>query len=120
MLAQHATFQRGQQLHNEGDYYEAHEAWEEIWQREEDDDRRLFVQGLIQVTSAFHKVFFQKQLGGASRLLERGLQKLERFPDVYEGVLLGPFREGAKACAARLAAGKAVEPEHVPQLRCVT
>jgi hypothetical protein len=84
--------------HNEGEYYEAHEAWEELWLAESDDARRLFLQGLIQVTSAFHKVFFQKELGGAGRLLARGLSKLEPLPGDFEGVALGPFRDGARRC----------------------
>ena len=64
-------FALGMRLHNEGEYYEAHEAWEDIWRDEEIDEYRLFVQGLIQVTSAFHKLTFQKAPGGASRLLAR-------------------------------------------------
>src|SRR5689334_7189679 len=60
-------------LHNEGEYYEAHESWESIWIDETNDEWRLFVQGLIQVTSAFHKLFVQREPGGASRLLQRGL-----------------------------------------------
>jgi predicted metal-dependent hydrolase len=91
-------FALGMRLHNEGEYYEAHEAWEDIWRDEEIDEYRLFVQGLIQVTSAFHKLTFQKAPGGASRLLARGLEKLEPYPGDYLGVDLAPFREGAKRC----------------------
>ena len=83
-------------LHNEGEYYEAHEAWESIWLDEPNDEWRLFVQGLIQVTSAFHKLFGQRAPGGASRLLARGLEKLNKFPPDYLGVALGSFREGAR------------------------
>jgi predicted metal-dependent hydrolase len=88
-------------LHNEGEYYEAHEAWEQIWIDELDDEWRLFVQGLIQVTSAFHKLFVQREPGGASRLLERGLAKLDDYPAEYLGIALAPFRDGARACLAR-------------------
>ena len=91
-------FALGLRLHNGGEYYEAHEAWEDIWRDEEIDEYRLFVQGLIQVTSAFHKLTFQKAPGGASRLLARGLEKLEPYPADYLGVDLAPFREGAKRC----------------------
>jgi predicted metal-dependent hydrolase len=91
-------------LHNEGEYYEAHEEWESIWINEENDEWRLFVQGLIQVTSAFHKLFVQKEPRGASRLLERGLEKLDKYPTDYLGIRLGPFRDGARACVAPMAA----------------
>ena len=96
-------FAVAERLHNEGEYYEAHEAWESIWTDEENDEWRLFVQGLIQVTSAFHKLFVQREPVGASRLLLRGLEKLDRYPPDYLGVALGTFREGARACAAAMA-----------------
>jgi predicted metal-dependent hydrolase len=92
-------FALGMRLHNGGEHYEAHEAWEELWRDEEDDEVRRFLQGLIQVTSAFHKLFFQREPVGAGRLLARGLEKLAPYPDVYRGVAIEPFRRGAKACA---------------------
>jgi predicted metal-dependent hydrolase len=91
-------FALAMRLHNEGEYYEAHEAWESIWTDELDDDWRVFVQGLIQLTSAFHKLFVQREPRGAARLLERGLEKLDRYPPDYLGVALGAFRDGARAC----------------------
>jgi predicted metal-dependent hydrolase len=96
-------FAQAERLHNEGEYYEAHEAWESIWIDEQNDEWRLFVQGLIQVTSAFHKLFVQREPGGGSRLLLRGLEKLEKYPPDYLGVALGPFRDGARAGAEAMA-----------------
>jgi predicted metal-dependent hydrolase len=110
-------FALGMRLHNDGAHYEAHEAWEELWIDEGDDAYRLFLQGLIQVTSAFHKVFFQQQPASAGRLLARGLEKLAPYPDDYLGVALGSFRQGARACADLLASGASVAKEHVPTLR---
>jgi predicted metal-dependent hydrolase len=109
-------FELGMRLHNEGSHYEAHEAWEELWIEENDDAYRLFLQGLIQVTSAFHKVFFQKQPLSAGRLLARGLEKLAPYPDDYLGVGLGSFRSGAKVCAELLASGGTPTREQVPAL----
>jgi hypothetical protein len=96
-------FAEGMRLHNTGQHYEAHEAWEELWRDEENDELRLFLQGLIQVTSAFHKLFFQREPVGAGRLLARGLEKLGPYPDDYAGVTLGAFRDGARVCAAAIA-----------------
>jgi hypothetical protein len=103
-------------LHNEGSYYDAHEAWEELWIDETDDEVRLFLQGLIQVTSAFHKVFFQRQPSSAGRLLARGLEKLAPYPEEYRGVLLGAFRAQARACAQMLSAGESLVATNVPVL----
>ncbi len=116
---EHPRFARGMQLHNEGSYYDAHEAWEELWIDETDDELRLFLQGLIQVTSAFHKVFFQKQPASAGRLLARGLEKLAPYPDEYLGVALGAFRRRAQACAEALSRGAAVAAADVPELAWV-
>jgi predicted metal-dependent hydrolase len=96
-------FALAMRLHNEGEYYEAHEAWEQIWTDELDDEWRLFVQGLIQVTSAFHKLFVQREPRGAARLLDRGLSKLDKYPAEYLGISLATFREGARACLAPMA-----------------
>jgi predicted metal-dependent hydrolase len=114
---QEPQFALGMRLHNEGSHYEAHEAWEELWIEEGDDAYRLFLQGLIQVTSAFHKVFFQKQPASAGRLLARGLEKLAPYPDDYLGVALGDFRQEARACAELLAGGGSPMKEQVPALR---
>lgn len=119
-------FTLAERLHNEGEYYEAHEAWESIWTDEMNDEWRLFVQGLIQVTSAFHKLFVQREPGGASRLLLRGLEKLDKYPPDYLGVALGPFRDGARACVEPMARLTPKSPEIdrfdralVPRLRRV-
>jgi hypothetical protein len=60
------------------------------------------------VTSAFHKLLVQREPRGASRLLERGLAKLDPYAPDYLGVALGPFREGARRC---LAAMSSLEPK---------
>jgi predicted metal-dependent hydrolase len=104
-------FGQAERLHNEGEYYEAHEAWESIWIDELNDEWRLFVQGLIQVTSAFHKLFVQREPGGASRLLLRGLEKLDKYPSDYLGVALGPFRDGARVCATAMSGLVSKSPE---------
>jgi predicted metal-dependent hydrolase len=123
-LTQQPHFVLGVQMHNGGEYYEAHEAWEELWRDEEDDALRIFLQGLIQVTSAFHKLFFQREPVGAGRLLARGLAKLAPYPGDYLGVALEPFRQGAAACGeaiAKLAPTKegalAFDRSRVPELR---
>jgi uncharacterized protein len=91
-------FEEGMRLYNEGEFYEAHEQWEILWLAEEDDEPRVFLQGLIQLTSAFHKLFGQRRPDGAARLLERALTKLDRYPPSYLGVALDQLRDGARSC----------------------
>jgi hypothetical protein len=76
---------RGADLFNRGLYWEAHEAWEELWLGLEDEPK-LFVQGLIQVAAAGHKAFVQKQPRGCVKLLTSALEKLDRAPLGYCGV----------------------------------
>ena len=69
---------------NNGLYYEAHESWEDLW-RVADKDDRSFCQGLVQVAVGLHHLA-NGNVGGGSRVLERGLGNIEIFPDLYMGV----------------------------------
>jgi predicted metal-dependent hydrolase len=76
---------RGADLFNRGLFWEAHEAWEEIW-LELEDDPKLFVQGLIQAAAAGHKAFVQQQPRGCVKLLTTALEKLSACPPDFLGV----------------------------------
>lgn len=54
-----AAIQAGMDLYNAGQYWESHEALEEVWLEARPDDR-LFLQGLIQASAAFHKYLVQE------------------------------------------------------------
>jgi hypothetical protein len=54
-------------------------------------------------------------VASAERLLARGLAKLDRSPAQLDGHDLGRFREGVRACAADLAAGR-FERARLPKL----
>lgn len=103
LLTARPEFAEGVRLYNSGEFYEAHEQWEILWLAEERDEPRLFLQGLIQLTSAFHKLFGQRHPEGAYRLLERALTKLDAYPESYLGVALGSLRDGARACLVDMA-----------------
>lgn len=76
---------RGAELFNQGLYWEAHEAWEELW-LELEDEPKIFVQGLIQAAAAGHKAFVQLQPRGCVKLLSAALEKLCRSPPDLLGV----------------------------------
>jgi uncharacterized protein len=76
---------RGAELFNQGLYWEAHEAWEELW-LELEDEPKIFVQGLIQAAAAGHKAFVQLQPRGCVKLLGTALEKLSRSPPDFLGV----------------------------------
>ena len=74
---------------NAGDFFEAHEVWEELWHDCEPADRR-FYQSLIQAAVALYH-FGRGNREGACRLFARGRAKSIGYPAVYRGLALGPF-----------------------------
>ena len=113
----------GARLHDAGEYWAAHEAWEALWRVEGDVVRRRFLQGLIQVTAAFHKLLVMRRADAAARLLTRGLAKLDGLDDDYGGLDVARLREGARRClevidgmAARGEAPEAFNRGLVPRL----
>ena len=81
-----ATFQRGLLAYRAGRHYEAHEHWESIWQIEEDLLQKSFLQGLIQVAAAMHKLLEMKGPTGAVRLLDKARGRLEAVPEGTGGL----------------------------------
>ena len=92
--------QLGIDLYNAGHYWNAHEAWEEVW-LESERGLRGFYQGLIQVSAAFVHVTRNRYPGGV-KLLAEGIAKLERYPARYMGLEVGTFVEGARGARDRL------------------
>ncbi len=110
-----AAFQRGVLAYRSGLHYEAHELWEELWNDEDDEDNRQFLQALIQVASAVHKLRNDVAPRGALTLLDRAIGRMRPLPEDHGGVALGVFREAALAlrqeAERRLAAGERGLPE---------
>jgi uncharacterized protein len=97
------AFERGAHLYDAGQFFEAHEAWEERWKTATDASERRFLQGLIQIAAAFHQLLVRRSPASAERLLARGLAKLDACPARVEGLDLAAFRESLRACALDLA-----------------
>lgn len=85
---------KGVEEFNQGFFFECHETLEEIWLEENGPDR-AFYQGIIQVAAGFFK-WEQGVLPGAIKLWRSGLQKLEAFPAVHQGVDLASFVRGVR------------------------
>ena len=84
------------------EYFIAHEAWETVWLEAHEPDK-TFLQGLIQVTAAFHHLQRNNPLG-AARLLHAALRRLELYPACFGGisvtVLCSDIRERIQALKA--------------------
>jgi predicted metal-dependent hydrolase len=92
----------GISLYNGGSFFEAHEAWEEVWLEAETAERE-FYQGLIQITAAFVHVT-RNEYPGSVRLLDAGIAKLARYGERKEGIELRAFVEGARRARESLLA----------------
>lgn len=66
---------------NAGDYFRAHETWEDLW-RETEGHARPFYQGLIHAAVGLYHLGRGNRAGARSQL-EKALQKLRQFPDSY-------------------------------------
>lgn len=87
-------FEAGIDLFNAGQYFECHEAWEEVWKRSEGEEKR-FYQGLIQAAVAILHVR-RGNLSGARTVYRRASEKLESMPSVYGGIALGELRDSLR------------------------
>jgi hypothetical protein len=76
---------------NNGDYFEAHEVWEDLWHATYDDSKN-FIQGLIQVATAFHH-FRHGNMRGARILHDSGIELLAPYGAAYMGLDLKTLRE---------------------------
>ncbi|MFW6050939.1 MAG: DUF309 domain-containing protein [Myxococcota bacterium] len=85
-----------------GRYFEAHERWEERWRAEDDGDRRLMAQALVQLAGALHKWSTGIRPGGAPALLARCEAKLARLEQAGArpfGLDPGRLRRGVRRLA---------------------
>ncbi len=92
--------QEGIRLFNDRYFFEAHEVLEEVW-RKEHGEPRLFLQGLIQICAAYHHTQNGNRIGAVT-LLERGAEKIRRYPPGYLGIDTMPLLAHVDADRARL------------------
>jgi predicted metal-dependent hydrolase len=93
-------FQQGVDQFNAEKFFDAHETWEAIWLKAMEPDK-TFLQGITQVTAAFHH-HAQGNREGAESLLQKGLRKLEQFPADYRRMSLEKLREELRKWAKAL------------------
>ena len=98
----------GLRCYDAGESFNAHEAWETVWLEAEEPDK-TFLQGLIQVTAAFHHLQ-GANLPGIGRLLNAALRPLERylacFGDISVTTLCNDIRDRIQALNANERAPK--------------
>ena len=111
---------RGVDLFNRQEFFEAHEAWEDAWRMEQGETRR-FLQGLIQVAAGFVKLQ-RRQPRGATSLLGSGMAKLGDISATGYGLDLESLIAATvpwQQIAAGKTAGEPIEmdPDSLPRLK---
>ena len=79
-------FLRGLDEYDKGEYFEAHEAWEDLWSDYNFSDRQ-FIQGLIQLSVSFVHLG-NGNLTGAKNLLKKCQQKFEDYNGMHRDINL--------------------------------
>jgi predicted metal-dependent hydrolase len=83
-------FGEGIRLFNQGNFFEAHEVWEQQWRKAEGAER-IFYQGMIQAAVALAHAQRGNNAGAISVFL-KSVSKLTQFPALWMGIKLGQFR----------------------------
>ena len=110
-------FERGIDLFNEGQFFECHEAWEEIWKRA-DGEVKLFYQGLIQAAVAI--LHAQRgNLEGARSLYDKASAKLDPIPPEHMGLAIADLRLELSRFIEIATGSKGVSLPAPPRLRRV-
>jgi len=113
-----AFFIRGVEHFNSLEFWEAHEAWEELWLVAETEVEQ-FLQGLIQIAAAYHHTKRGTFRGGV-RLFDAGLRRLSAFPQRFSGIDRTDVEAAARLHRESAAAAKVLAESEYPKLRLLT
>ena len=83
-------FEQGCRHFDAGEYFEAHEVWEDLW-NEAGGDRHAYLQGLIQAAVALHHAG-NANWNGARKLVASSLGYLEKGRSAAKEVDVGALR----------------------------
>ena len=122
--AHDSLYLKGFDYFNNCDFFEAHEAWEEIW-TEYRGDSRTFYQGLIQTAVALHH-FGNGNIRGAKKLYNSRREYLEPYRPNHLGVDLDKLFAEMEACFAEVLVSEEefpsieIDPERIPEIHLQT
>lgn len=111
-------FKKGLKKYIEGEFYLAHEFWEDLWHYKQLRDR-IFVQGLIQLSASFFKIQCGN-LNGAKSLLEKSINKFNNYSGIHRNIDVDRLKSELIAIQQRYNIIKSTNDfdlEHVPKLK---
>ena len=108
------TFFNALNLFNNQKWYEAHDAFEDIWNTLDGDERQI-IQGILQVSvSQFH--LGKGNLNGATILLGEGLGRIKNRTNINLGIDLYTFCQSLEKLLRKLQYGEELNEEDTPYL----
>jgi uncharacterized protein len=107
----------GLRLYDAAEFFAAHEAWESVWLRAQEPEK-TFLQGIIQVTAAFHHLQRENRLG-TSRLLRAALGRLERYPADFGGISVNLLCDDIRTWLQMLEAGSTAPQPGIARINCL-
>jgi uncharacterized protein len=105
----------GLRLYEAGEFFTAHEAWESVWLGSPEPEK-TFLQGLIQVTAAFHHLQRNNPLG-TTLLLQAALRRLDGYPASFGGISVELLCHDIRERLKGLEAGEPAEQLISPRIR---
>jgi predicted metal-dependent hydrolase len=100
---------KGIEYFNECEFFEAHEAWEELW-ADDASPSRAFFQGLIQAAVALHH-FGNGNIRGAKKLYDSSRRYLDPYQPRHLGLDVRRFLEQFAACFADVVSSQEAFPQ---------
>ena len=100
-------FNKGIEHFNRGEFFEAHEVWEDVWRAVDFPQEKRFVQGLIQVAVALHHHSTGNHVGAES-LLRRATRNLAGYPPDFGHIDLPLLSQSLAGWLRALEEGSAV------------
>jgi uncharacterized protein len=108
----------GLRRYHAGEFFAAHEEWESVWLGAPEPEK-MFLQGLIQVTAAFHHLQRNNPLGTAL-LLRAALGRLERYPACFGGISVALLRNDIREWLEALETAAPAPQAGSARITCLT
>jgi hypothetical protein len=103
----------GVRLFNSGEFFLAHEAWEDWWRATTHPEKQA-CQGIVQIAVAMHHVS-TGNLVGAKSVMERALHNLEGAPDDFGGLDMVQLRDDIRLVIRQLRLSEEIKPFQIVQ-----
>ncbi|MCS7243475.1 MAG: DUF309 domain-containing protein [Candidatus Calescibacterium sp.] len=82
------SFRSGLSLFKKYRFWEAHEKWEELWNKMKLDNRLHhksdIIKGIIQISAAFHKLYNQKNIYGFKKIILNSKKYFQNYPQIVK------------------------------------